>query len=326
MHRQARSEADPFPWRSPSVSPFGTASFSATSDVLAYASGVAELQLQWMDRRGNSLGRIGEPGDYRQMTLSPDGRRAIVSQGAALWVLDLEREGIASRLTQEALRASDHAWSEDGNEIVMTGSLSGRSGLYRQSLAAGAEPELVLASDGSAFVDQWLGTDNRAVFHTGVGGTIALLSMDGSGEVEEIVRQQAAVDEPHRSPVGKWLAFLSLETGRHEIYVENLETRARVRISREGGGQPRWRRDGRELFFLGLDSSVMAVDFDPSGGPQGIARPLFRAPLGAVMPNSDQWDVHPDGDRFLMLTPAGPDAPYHVVLNWQRLLEDASSQ
>ena len=301
-------------------SSFGFPSFSASRDVLAYREGTVEHRLEWFDRTGTSLGRVGEPGLYQQVVLSHDGRRAIVrARGGSLWLLDLERGGIATRLNLDGLRAGDPTWSPDGKEIVMSAFASNSNDLYRLSLAAGAEPELVLSAEQNLWVDQWLAADNQVVFHDGY--SISLLPMDG-GEPRELVTQQDRLDEPCRSRDGQWLAFISDETGRLEVYVERLDTRELSRISTERGGQPRWRADGKELFYLGSDGTAMAVDMDPELGVRGVARPLFETPIDTVVPNSDQWDVHPNGDRFLFLVSTGTERPIHVVLNWTALLEE----
>ncbi|HXV60054.1 MAG TPA: hypothetical protein VEK15_05125, partial [Vicinamibacteria bacterium] len=298
--------------------------FSASSDVLAYSVGQSDRRLAWFDREGRSLGGVGEPGPFVQVTLSPDGRRAIVIRESSLWILDLERGGIASRLTPDGYRTADAAWSPDGREIAMSARLSTTFDLYRLTLAAGAEPELVLSSEKNLWLNQWLAADNRLSFHDGF--MIGLVPMEGSHEPQEIVRQKGRLDETYRSPDGKWLAFIADETGRFEVYVERLDTKERLRVSSEGGGQPRWRSDGRELFFLSSDAHVMAVDFDPELGARGVARSLFEVPVAAVLPQVGQWDVHPDGERFLFLVPAGEERTIHVVLNWRRLLEEDGSR
>ena len=111
---------------------------------------------------------------------------------------------------------------------------SGSADLFRLSLAAGAEPELILSAEQNLWVDQWLAVDHQVAFHDRY--SISLLPMDG-GEPRELVTQQDRLDEPYRSPDGKWLAFISDATGRYEVYLERLDTRERSRISTEGGGR-----------------------------------------------------------------------------------------
>ena len=137
-----------------------------------------------------------------------------------------------------------------------------------------------------------------------------------------LVRQEVRLDKAHRSPDGRWLAFISEETGGYELYVERLDTQERSRVSTDGGGQPRWRGDGKELFFVSGDSKMMVVDFDADLGLRGVARPLFDVPNRANDPEMDQWDLRPRGDRFLFLVPPGVERPIHVVLNWTALLEE----
>ena len=98
-----------------------------------------------------------------------------------------------------------------------------------------------MSAEQNLWVDQWLAADNQVAFHDR--HSISLLPIDG-GEPRELVTQQGRLDEPYRSPDGQWLAYVSDETGRFEVYLERLDTRERSRISTEGGGQPRWRADG----------------------------------------------------------------------------------
>jgi hypothetical protein len=295
----------------------GRAAFSASEGVLAYVAGdYYHSQLKRFDREGDLLEVIAEPAPYRTVTLSPDGRRAVVMRDRDLWVLDLDRGGIGAPVAS----GGDPVWSPDGKELVLSERGSGSISLYRLSLAAGSEPELILSWDKNVWADQWHASDNQVTFHDGY--SIQLLPMDGGYEPRELLRQQERLDEPYRSPDGKWLAFISSETGRWEVYVENLETKERARVSSEGGGAPRWRGDGRELFYLALDGMLMAASFDPELGVRGVAEPLFESPVGAVLPVSDQWDVHPDGDRFLFVAPTNAERPIHVILNWQNLLEE----
>ena len=151
-------------------------------------------------------------------------------------------------------------------------------------------------------------------------GGIWALPLEDSGEpVRWVQGGSFAIDEPQLSPDGGWLAYGSTETGRFEVYLNPLDKGERIRVSKDGGAQPRWRDDGRELFFLGLEGTLMSVDFDALHGEAGTAKPLFSAGL-TVDPQRDQYGVAPGGEKFLFLLPAGSDEPITVVLNWKTLL------
>lgn len=297
---------------------FGHTAFSASSDVLAFGSGSSEMRLEWFDRTGTSLGQMGEPADYRTVALSPSGRRAIVGASGALWTIDLDRGGIATRLSPDGILATDPVWAPDETAVVTSAFQSDSADLYRLSMAANSEPQLLLSSERHLWGDQWLAADDQLTFHDTY--QVSLLPMSG-GE-PRVLLSQDGLDEPHRSPDGKWLAFSAEESGRLEVYVERLDTMERSRVSTEGGGMPRWRGDGTELFFLSGDGTPMVVDFDPVLGVRGVPRALFDSPIRVLDPTLDQWDVHPSGERFLFLVPTGTEQPIRVILNWQSLLDE----
>jgi hypothetical protein len=137
-----------------------------------------------------------------------------------------------------------------------------------------------------------------------------------------------AVDQPHVSPDGRWLAYISTESGRFEVYVQPYRRRGeRLRVSANGGGQPRWRGDGKELFYLGLDGALTAVAVRDGATGLELGLPETLAParaLGAVLQGSDYTDyaVTADGQRFLLKRPVeGSEKPrLHVLLDWPSLL------
>ncbi len=133
-----------------------------------------------------------------------------------------------------------------------------------------------------------------------------------------MVESSFNLDEPHFSPDGRWLAYISDETGQFEVYVQPFQGEGeKQRISMGGGGQPRWRGDGRELFYLALDGTMMAVEMN-MGDTLEPAAPeiLFQTGIN-TSPTTDQYAVTADGQRFLILTPAEDQtAAITVVLNW----------
>lgn len=131
------------------------------------------------------------------------------------------------------------------------------------------------------------------------------------------------MDQSRFSPDGRWIAYNSNESDKNQVYVTKFPTTGeRWQVSADGGVQPMWRRDGRELYFLGLDSTMFAVEIRPAANFEaGVPRPLFHAPVGAVNPNIEQYATV-DGNRFLILKQIERQArPIHVIVNWPALLK-----
>jgi hypothetical protein len=227
------------------------------------------------------LGVIGEPAEYGTVTLSPDEKRvALERTGAAagVWLLEVAN-GIPTRFTFNGSE-SDPIWSPGGRELVF---LDYRSGSLQRKAIGNREEERPLS---------------------------------GPRRPELLLDTPFAKDQFHVSPDGRWIAFNSLESGRWEVYVASFPSFTDKRqVSRGGGGQPLWRKDGKELFYSGLDGKLMAVPtttgtvFD-AGAPAS----LFQAPIN-VDPIIDQYAVTHDGQRFIF-APVDSEVPITVVMNW----------
>ena len=135
-----------------------------------------------------------------------------------------------------------------------------------------------------------------------------------------LIESSLAVDEPHVSRDGRWLAYSANDTGQWEVYLQPfMRPGGRVRVSTSGGSQPRWRADGKELFYLALDGAMMSVDTRDPANP-GAPRKLFDSRIW-VNPVEDQYDVTADGQRFLLIVPEGQQATRLTVLtNWPSVL------
>ena len=313
--------------------------FSASSSGrLAWISGQAsiESQLVWIDRTGRRLGALGKPGPYAQIGLSPDGRRVAVEipdqQGRFdLWLLDTAR-GVASRLTTDPANDRDLVWSPDGQRVVFSSEAKGDQDLLVKGLqgsdAATAPPGIGQTKGERDIAKFWTAAGNTLLYKTiGVETTLWAASLDGQGGPEPLLKG-FAVDNPQVSPDGRWLAYISTESGQFEVYVQPFRRRgARVRVSAEGGGQPRWRGDGRELFFLSPAGALLAVSVRESGSEVEVGMPtvlVAAKDLQAVIegPDYSDYSVSPDGQKFLVKVPAGEVAPpkVHVLLDWPSLL------
>jgi len=316
------------------VGSFRDGGFFSTSvnDVLFYRSADADYQIGVFDRRGTQSGRLSEPAAYRATALSPDGSRAVASRTdpqdgskADLWLFDLSGGGGATRLTFGGRLVEYPVWSPDGTHIAFT---VNNNTLY-QKLASGEGEEKELARSISAGLIRATGwsPDGRFLLYTVAEVSNTLLDLwviptDGRKPVPFL--QTRFVEEQGRfSPDGRWVAYVSDQSGVMEVYVRafaadfrggSAGAGASVRVSRGGGTAPRWRSDGKELFYLAPDGKMMTVEV--TTGPEfrgGNPTPLFQTPSGAIV-----GDVSADGKRFLLTTPVGPShsAPFTVVLNW----------
>jgi eukaryotic-like serine/threonine-protein kinase len=295
--------------------PYGLFSVSGNG-ILAYAAGgYANAQPTWYDRTGKVLGAIGEPAEYGTVTLSPDDKRvALERTGAAagVWLIELAT-GVATRLTFKGSE-SDPIWAPDGRELVF---LDYRSNNLRRKMIGNSEDELLLSCSGDACYGQESAHDGASIlFINQDGRSLYRLPLSGSRTPELLLETPFPKDQFRVSPDGRWIAFNSLESGRWEVYVASFPSFADKRqVSRGGGGQPLWRKDGKELFYLGLDGNLMAVPtttgaaFD-AGAPAG----LFRAPI-RVDPLIDQYGVTQDGQRFIF-APFDSAVPITVLVNW----------
>ena len=307
----------------------------APGDTLAYLSGEGRRpqQLTWLNRKGERLGTVGEPGIYGQIALSPDERRVAVEVRdpkweVDLWVLDVAR-GIPSRLTSEPGDEVDPVWSPDSQEVAYGSSGgAGEHLLFRKGLRgqpASPVPGARGTDDASRDRPEDWSSDGKVLLCKKLNGTtVWALPLDGGGDPEPVLELGFRVDEPHISPDGRWLAYTAEESGAWEVYVQPFRREGeRVRVSVDGGGQPQWRRDGRELFFVAPDGQLMAASVgEGPGGPEvGLPSALFST--FRPSPTTNHYGVSADGQRFLVMRPAGEASrlQMHVILNWTSLLE-----
>ncbi|HXI62633.1 MAG TPA: protein kinase [Pyrinomonadaceae bacterium] len=298
--------------------------------VLAYQSlGAGKTQLVWFDREGKRLGVLGPPGDYSDLSLSPDDRRLSLFQvdpdtgNADIWLMDLA-SGAPSRFTFDTAVDFTPVWSPDGERIVFASLRDGVPNLFQKMANGSGQEDSLYKSPLAKLPSSW-STDGRFLLC----GTVDpktrwdlwVLSLSDQ-------KWESFLQTPHNesramfSPNGRWIAYESDESGKKEIYVQTFPASgAKWQISVSGGSQPRWRRDGKELFFLGGDRKVTAVEvnIDAPGFVHGAPRALFetRISKGEDRPGN-QYVVTSDGQRFLVNTVAeeGAYTPINVVLNW----------
>ena len=268
-----------------------------------------DWQFGWRDRKGTVLGLIGDSGLHGDMDLSPDETQVAVTRQesaagtADIWVIDWQRASVATRLTLDPSDDMNPVWSSEGDRIAFTTFRNGNADVYvKNANGVGAETPL-LNSPNDEFVEDWSRDGKYLAYKLGEGAFEDLYVLPLAGDSKEPVRVVTGPfrkDEPQFSYDGKWLAYISDESGRFEVYVVPFPALdQKVKVTNSGAGRPRWRQDGKELFYTLLTGGSMAVSFTAGAKAQvGIPQPLY------TMTNADPvrhlWDVSADGQRFLM--------------------------
>ena len=235
-----------------------------------------------------------------------------------LWLIDWERN-VPTRLTFDPAGASDIAWSPDGLQVGYSSVRKGNADIFTKNASGVGEEVLIQGTMEDEWIEDWSRDGRYIAYGSGISVDLCVLPLFGDRKPLPIVLSPASQDEPHFSFDGKWLAYGSNESGTWEIFVTNFPAAdQRHQISTNGGGQPRWREDGKELHYLALDGKMMVVDIRTNTKIEsGIPRALFDTNL-SVDPFRDQYAVTPDGQRFLLLKPLADkaSAPITVILNW----------
>jgi len=298
-----------------------------------------------VDRGGKSVASYGPFANYRGIDLSTDGHYLAAHRhdgtGGDLWVTDVVR-GTTSRLTFDPLQDnSSPAWSPDGSQIAFASRRNGKWGLYRKAATGAGTEERLLESD-TAYLPQSWSPDGRAIvaaqLDTKLGVDLWMLPVSTSNAADTkpvpLLRTTFNEDFGQISSDGKWLAYMSNETGRAEVYVQPFPTGSgKWQVSTNGGTFPRWRRDGRELFYMDRTSAGKMIAVDVNGTASvfvaGSPKELFDSGylnLGHTAPYLP-FAVSADGQRFLiprgegLSTADAISSPIAVVLNWDASLK-----
>ena len=320
--------------------PGAAASVAASGQIVYRTGGEAQRrQFAWFDRSGRRLGTLGEPDPSYPLSpsLSPDGRRLAMHRWVAgntdIWILELAR-GALSRFTTHAANEIFPIWSPDGTRILFNSNREGAYSLYEKATDGTADERLVLAR--AAQPTDWSRDGSLLLFQQRDLKTAAdlwVLPIGRGQEPAPVVRTDFDERGGQFSPDGRWIAFASTESGRSEVYLQPFPgPGAKLPISVDGGAQVRWRADGQELFFIGLDDRLMAVPVTlPAHGGSatvGAAVPLFPTSVGGALQatSGQQYFVSPDGRRFLMntLLEGAPASPITLILNWKPRPADSS--
>jgi Tol biopolymer transport system component len=307
-------------------------SFSASDgDVLAYQAGEAEdlgTQLAWLDRAGNTVSVVGPRRNYFDLEVSPDGKQATVSMprlgngGRDVWMIDLVR-GVSTRFTFQAGTSQTSVWSPDGKRIVFNTMIRGSLELFQKPVTGGAEEPLL--SDGVSKAPwSWSAEGKYLVYSNliaqgGSASNLWVLPLSGDRKPFRLLPSSYIQLYGRVSPDGQWIAFASDESNQRQVYITSFPDggRAKYQVSIAGGTEPRWRGDGKELFFVNSNTLLSAsVNASATGVQIGVPKPLFQF-RNTGIPRSN-YGVRPDGQRFLFNLRAveRASAPITVVMNW----------
>jgi serine/threonine protein kinase len=316
-----------------SPSTYWAALTAAGNGTLVYnvASGGSLSVLTWMDRTGKELGGIGGTAVQCNPTLSPDGSRFTVDlSDQKANNVDIWLESVAgssnSRFTFDPAEEVVGVWSRDGKTLAYR-SAGGSLGYGAVLLKAtsGLEPEhiiLRIPSDGDAIADSWSPDDQQLVItREGTGGYHLMLLPVNGGTPTPFQTSPGNQTNGMVSPDGKWVAYASDESGGWEIYVTTFPgATGKWQVSRGGGTEPRWRADGKEIFYLGPSGMMTAVPVSTLGTfSTGTPIPLFQFHGRAAISSTDvfSYDVTKDGKRFLVNRYVKPEkiTPLTIVLN-----------
>jgi Tol biopolymer transport system component len=312
---------------------------------VAQGTGAAGTQqVVWIDRNNKRGPSVTMPGTFGSVRLSRDGHQLALDQtingNMDIWVIDLDR-GVPARLTTDPALDQYARFSADGKQIIFSSnrSVGVRRMFTRPSVTIGADQPIPsdTPSDMEEIAEDWSADGKYVVF---VRAPLTLTYIDiwvkpmfGDGKAFPFVQSKSFVQgQPRLSPNGHWLAYMTNETGTSQIVVQTFPQPSDKgkQVTAQGGLFPTWRRDGRELYYLALDSNIMAVPVKEDGDKiiLGAPAPLFQSPLTVPLsPTAHQYDVSPDGQRFVFIadnntSPAtvNDSRKLSVVANWTAAL------
>jgi Tol biopolymer transport system component len=308
----------------------GGAGFSFSQNgVLVYSTAAPASRVSWLDRDGKAIGPLCPPSVIGAFRISPDGSRVAIGMTERrtgtddIWLFDRDR-GVPTRLHSDPVWETQPVWSPDGTTLAYGSDRKGPPDIVAMGMSDGQGGERALVEDPAAQeYPQDFSRNGRYLAYTSTSQwpdwDIWLLPLKGNGRPIPWLRTRSSESSPRFSPDGEWIAYESDESGTSEIYVARTDAAGdKRRLSPAGGQKPRWRADGRELYYIGPGGLVMAVPVAPGAQfAAGDPSPLF--PVEGI----EDFDVMADGSRFLVSTPAEKtqESRIRVIVNWTSLLK-----
>ena len=290
--------------------------------ILVFQQGFGvESQLIRMASNGDELGEIGEVDRYQQIRLSPDEKKLAVtvfdsgSGTADLWLYDISRQA-KSRLTFDESNDTSPVWSPDGKRILFQSGRTGAGDLYVRQAGGGSAAELLYSGDRIDSPEDWSRDGAYIAFNRGAGANdLWILPLESDGEAFPLIESDFDVGYARFSPDGRWLGYVSNESGRYELYVTRFPSgEGKWQLSIDGADWlVGWRQDGGELYYLDLEGDMYSVEVTLGDDlVAGIPRELFST-------RADRsWDVTPDGTEFVIGKPINDSSNLTttLIVNW----------
>jgi serine/threonine-protein kinase len=284
----------------------------------AGTAGVASRRLWWVDRQGREQPIPAPPALYGLLRISPDGTRAAMSKEANIWTWTFATD-TPTRLTNEAAVQYNPAWTPDGRFILFDSNDGSGTRIVRRPADGTGKNEVV--QPAPAGYPEIITPDQKSLIYHPLSRVAMIVPLDPPGTPRPLLNVKGQVSDAEISPDGRWLAYESTESGRFEVWVRTFPNvdAGRWQISSDGGQHPVWSRDGRELFFIAANRrmSVVAVK---GGASFAYGRPAALFDAGPYHVNvARNYDVSPDGRRFLMVRPdlaSAQGTTMVVVTNW----------
>jgi eukaryotic-like serine/threonine-protein kinase len=309
----------------------GVGSFTMSGgDSLVYRS-IAGRRLTWYDRDGVSTGTAWSLAPYMEIALSPDATRlvAVRADGPTTWFHEFASESSVRASATRAVVVKP-VWVPTGDRLtVVSNNRTGQAEILTLGASGNGGEELVLRVPGVAYPTSW-SNDGRSLLYTNVDPRskedlwVVTTTASGAGKPQPFLVTDNKETDGTFSPDGQAVAYVSDESGTGNVYLRSFPSAGgrKWQVSIGGGYQPRWRRDGRELFYMSPSGQLMSVAITPGlASPPGRPMPLFQTAIfgGGPSVNNWYWDVTPDGQRFLINTviPGNDPSTLNVVLNWQ---------
>jgi len=306
------------------ASRLGAVSVSDNGNLLYASSGMARNQLTWNDREGRPLGTLGQPGEYKALRISPDGKRVVLVKNGTIWQIEFGR-GVEAQVSSVGGLAA--IWSFDSKRIVYTNSAP--PNLFVQQVDSASPPERLTTSRDTQLPVDWSLDGKYLLFSANSNEPTSknrfdlwILPMSGDRKPFPFLETPFRERRSQFSPDGKWIAYESDESGHDEVYVESFPNRgAKWQVSSNGGDYIRWRRDGKEIFYVAPDKKLMSVSVHAQAASLSFGAPSALFSID-VLPTEEgipvyTYDAMPDGEKFLKLTPAGQQDPSMTIMtNW----------